>query len=84
LLKLQFQTDARSNSWRSSIATARDEITAVIEDSPSLNGYPASQLGSAYARGRVRAARETGIADLPTTCPWAIEQVLNPDFWPGD
>jgi hypothetical protein len=32
----------------------------------------------------VGAARETGIVDLPATCPWTIEQLLDPDFWPGD
>lgn len=86
LLKWQFQPDARSNSWRRSVSDARDAIADIIEDSPTLAGYPASRLsephGGAYARGRKGAALETGIADLPATCPWTIEQVRDPDFWP--
>lgn len=87
LLKLRFQPEARSNSWRSSIRENRDAIADLIEESPSLASYPATQLGGprgAYARARISAAEETGIADLPEPCPWTIEQVLDPDFWPED
>jgi hypothetical protein len=88
LLKWRYQPDTRSNSWRASVAQARDEIAALIEDSPSLKDYPAGRLsdprGGAYAQGRKRAVLDTGIADLPDICPWTIEQVLDPDFWPGD
>jgi hypothetical protein len=84
LLKWRFQPEARSNSWRSSISIARDEIADLIEESPSLADYPATQLGSrrgAYARGRRDAAAETGLYNLPETCPWTIEQVLDHSFW---
>lgn len=84
LLKCQFQPDARSNSWLGSIAQARRAIAALIEESPSLRPYPATVLEKAYADGRTDAALETGIADLPAACPWTTEQVLDPDFWPGD
>jgi hypothetical protein len=85
LLKWQFQPDARSGSWRGSIREARDKIADVIEESPSLADYPAAHLAGprgAYARGRTKAADETGITDLPVACPWAIEQVLDHGFWP--
>jgi hypothetical protein len=85
LLKWQFQADARSGSWRSSIREGRDKIADLIEESPSLAGYPALHFGGprgAYARGRAKAAEETGIADLPEASPWTIEQVLDPAFWP--
>jgi hypothetical protein len=82
LLKWRFQPDARSNSWRSSIDQSRDEIADIIKESPSLAAYPPLQLGDAYGRGRRAAARETGIADLPTLCPWTATEVLDPDFWP--
>jgi hypothetical protein len=83
LLKWQFQPDARSNSWRSSVRQGRDEIADIIKESPSLAHYPAQQLPDAYARGRKAAAEETEIADLPAACPWTIDQVLDSDFWPG-
>jgi hypothetical protein len=85
LLKWQFQPDARSGSWRGSIREARDKIADLIEESPSLADYPAAHLAGlrgAYARGRAKAADETGIADLPETCPWTVDQVLDHGFWP--
>ena len=36
-----------------------------------------------YADGREDAAEETGLRDLPATCPWTLEQVLDREFWPG-
>jgi hypothetical protein len=75
----------QSNSWRSSISKARDEIADLIEESPLLTDYPATQLGGpkgAYMRGRRDPAAETGFTHLPETCPWTIEQVLDPEFWP--
>lgn len=84
LLKWQFQPQARSNSWRASIFEARNKIRDLIEESPSLKGYPASRLDGSYADGRELAALETEIADLPATCPWTIDQVRDPGFWPGD
>ena len=82
LLKWQFQPDKRSTSWRTSIHNSRDKIADLIAESPSLANYPAGQLAGAYVPARRDAAEETGIADLPETCPWTIEQVLDPDFWP--
>jgi hypothetical protein len=77
----QFQPAGRSPSWTRSIMDNRNAIADLIEESPSLAVYPAAHLAWAYARGREAAAKETGIVDLPETCPWTIEQVLAPDFW---
>ena len=82
LLKWRFQPDKRSENWRSSVENGRDAIADLIAESPSLGSYPAPQLDRAYTLGRKDAAKETGIADLPETCPWTIGQVLDPDFWP--
>jgi hypothetical protein len=85
LLKWQFQPDARSGSWRSSIREGRDKIADVVEESPSLADYPAAHLvgpRGAYVRGRAKAADEIGMAELPETCPWTIGQVLDNGFWP--
>jgi len=83
LLKWQFQSDQRSNSWRSSVVGARDRIAKLIKDSPSLATYPASVLAEAYPPGRRKAEAETGLSDLPASCPWPIEAVLDHEFWPG-
>lgn len=86
LLKWGFQSDARSPSWRASIHEARDRIADLIEESPSLAAYPGTQLSGprgAYARGRREAVDATGGVGLPEACPWTIDQVLDPEFWPG-
>ena len=84
LLKWRFQPDGQSGSWRGSIVEAREEIADLIEESPSLEPYPATRLVWAYARGRRKAEAETGLSDLPASCPWPIEAVLDHEFWPGD
>ena len=84
LLKWRFQPEGRSGSWRGSIVEARDEIADLIEESPTLQPYSATWLAWAYARGRRKAEAETGLNELPTACPWSIDQVFDRDFWPED
>ena len=82
LLKWHVQSEGKGGGWRGSIIEARDQIDDVIGESPSLAPYPAAQLARVYARGRRRAEAETGRTDLPAACPWTIEQVMDPAFWP--
>ena len=35
-----------------------------------------------YSRKPDKAELETGLADLPKTCPWTIDQVLSHNFMP--
>jgi hypothetical protein len=78
LLKWTYQRGLRSRSWRRSIIEARDQIANLVEESPSL----VSRLAKAYADGHRIAELETGLADLPKTCPWTIDQVLSHNFMP--
>jgi hypothetical protein len=82
LLKWAHQPDQRSGSWRGSVVEARDRIADVLEESPSLKPYPATQLAKSYNAGRRKAAAETGLIGLPEACPWTIEQLLDQAFWP--
>jgi hypothetical protein len=82
LLKWQYLPQARSGSWRGSVAEARDRIADVLEESPSLRPYPATVLDTGYAAGRRKAGAETGLVDLPEICPWTIAQMLDHEFWP--
>jgi Domain of unknown function DUF29 len=84
LLKWQFQPEQRGGSWRGSIVEARDRIARVVRNSPSLHSYPAVALAEAYAAGRRKAEAETELTELPTECPWTIEQVRDHDFWPDE
>ncbi len=82
LLRWQFDLELRSRSWTATIRAQRDEIAAVLEDSPSLRPTVAAMLPRAFTNGRAWAAEETGLLNLPTASPWTVEQVLSPDFIP--
>ncbi|ETW97749.1 DUF29 domain-containing protein [Candidatus Entotheonella palauensis] len=89
LLKLQYCGDIdykrAHRGWYRRVAQARGEIEDKIEGSPSLSSYPASQLDSAYRKARGDAFRVEGLQaeSVPESCPWRIEQVLDPDFFPS-
>ena len=82
LLKWTYQRGLRSRSWRKSIVEGRSQIVNLVEESPSLEPYPASRLVKAYADGHRTAVAETSLTDLPETCPWTTDQVLDHKFWP--
>ena len=84
LLKWAYQPDARSNSWRASILEARTEIRGELDESPSLRRYPGEVLAQQYEVARLSAAGDSGLGvdTFPATCPFTIEEVLDPEFWP--
>jgi len=84
LLKWSYQPEGQGNSWRASITLARQEIGKEISESPSLRRYPGEELAAQYAVARLKASGQTGLAlDIfPEICPFTIEQVLDPAFWP--
>jgi hypothetical protein len=84
LLKWQFQPAGRSNSWRASIRGARRELARDVAESPSLKRYPAQVLREQYELARLEASGETGLPEMsfPETCPFTIDQVLDPVFYP--
>ena len=84
LLKHEFQPRHRSPGWRATIEEQRQRIAAVIEDSPSLQQFPATILDRCYVDARSQAVLETGLAPavFPENCPYAVEQVLDPAWLP--
>jgi hypothetical protein len=83
LLKWHYQPAMRSDSWRSVIVRSRNRIARLARKMPTLAPYPAAALAKAYPDGRLAAEAETGLTDLPAACPWTIEQLMDPGFWPG-
>jgi len=88
LLKWQFQPNRHGISWRNSVKVARRGIEDLLEDSLSLKPLVAEVINKAYARARSDAADEIRLprkqaAQLPQTCPWTFDQLMNPDFWRG-
>ena len=84
LLKHKFQPRQRSRGWRATIAEQRQRIATVIDDSPSLRPFPASIINRCYADARSQAALETSLSagDFPETCPFSVEQALDPNWLP--
>lgn len=78
LLKWEFQPQRRSTSWAATINVSCDEISDLLQDSPSLRRMldpEGEDVATAYARARGRAADETGIplSKFPEDCPWCPE-----------
>lgn len=87
LLKWKFQPGGRSNSWKATILEQRARIARRLRKNPSLKTHPAKVLSEEYEIGRLSAWGETGLPEeaLPPTCPFTIDQILDPTFFPdGD
>jgi hypothetical protein len=84
LIKWKFQPEKRSDSWSDSIEEHRDRIARIIEDSPSLASTPGEILAREYLKARRKALRDTNLPQrrIPASCPFKIEDVLDPDFLP--
>ena len=85
LLKWQYQPERAGGSWASTINIQRAEIEVLLDENPSLHAILPERFAVAYAKARRFAAGETGLpaATFPDTCPFTIEQTLDPGFWPG-
>ena len=85
LLKWEFQKAKRKNGWKTSIAEARRGIKKLIDESPSLQGFPALALSEEYASARQAAADETGLGEdsVPLECPYTIADIFTRGFLPG-
>jgi len=84
LLKWRHQAERRSRSWHTTVTRERQEVAALLKESPSLRRTVASVLADAYQRGAGLAASETGLPEetFPAECPFSVEQALDPGFWP--
>jgi hypothetical protein len=78
LLKWRYQPDRRSRSWLSTIHTQREDIQAIVADSPSFRPRIAADMQRAYKLAVMKAALETTIFEdkFPTECPWTFECAL--------
>lgn len=82
LLKWHYQSEMRSNSWRSSIREHRQRIARQIKDSPSLKPYLEEIIAECYEDARLLAADETGlpIETFPLDSPYPTTDVLDSNF----
>ncbi len=84
LLKWQYQRDLQSKSWLTTIDHQRDEIEALLLDSPSLRTAMEDALAMIYPKAARDACRETGLpeAAFPATCPYRLDEIVDPNFLP--
>jgi hypothetical protein len=86
LLKWRYQSSKREygHSWEYTIRGQRFGIGQCLGDNPGLKSTLEATKDAAYKLARFDAANETGLKliTFPTECPWALEQVLNDEFWP--
>ena len=88
LLKWRYASSQRplhKKSWRRTIREQRRQISDLLADNPSLKGLPQSLTsGTALYSEHVRpdAMDDSGLDVFPIECPWSIESILAPDFWP--
>ena len=84
LLKWQYLPDLRSKSWGYTIRNQRNELSYLLEESPSLRTLLLERIAVAYPRAVKDALEETGFlrSPFPATCPYRVEQILDEAFWP--
>jgi hypothetical protein len=84
LLKWKYQPQRRGNSWRRTIREQRNAIARRLRRTPSLKHSlrDADWWADAWGDAVSAAIQEATLEDLPESCPWEPEQVLDPQWLP--
>lgn len=82
MLKWQYQPNFRSKSWRVTICGQRRRIKEHILENPSLKSYLHQAIAEAFPDGIDLVLKETILEekDLPSECPYTVEQIFDPLF----
>lgn len=82
ILKWEYQPLLRSKSWKFTIVEQRDEVLDILQENPSLKPYLDEAIQKGFRQGVNLVLRETPLdyTDLPSECPYAIAQILDPKF----
>lgn len=75
--------------WMLSVLNARQQAEVLLEESPSLRAKVSDILPLAWKYGRRDATNGLAVdsvpsSDIPRDCPYTVEQVQNPDWWPAN
>ena len=78
MLKQRYQPQRASRSWVDSIENGREEITDILEQSPSLRRTLPGLLVKNYPRAVSQASRDTRLPPtaFPSEPPFSLEEVL--------
>ncbi len=68
------------------IRVQRRDLAYLMKNNPSLKTMLSETAARAYGTAVIKAGAETDIAEsvFPSDCPWTFEQMMDPDFWPGE
>ena len=85
LLKCRYQPERRTKSWDLTLSNCRDKIQDCLEDAPSLQRFleDSDWVEKYYRRACRDAAKEINqpVETFPAHCPYALKQILDPDFF---
>ena len=89
MLKLMYSAGSQDPEmeWKRSIRNARDSIDDLIDDHPSLRTRLTEFCERAYPRAVRDAHNELSDygddhESFPEACPWTLDELLDPEFWP--
>ncbi len=84
LLKWKHQPQRRGRSWEATAKLQRLKVASLLRKMPSLRHYLAEAVTDAYQEARLLATRQTRLpeSDFPESCPFTLDQVLDPGFLP--
>ena len=85
LLKWQYQSERRSNSWKGSIAEHRRRIRNELKDSSSLKPYLEEIFDECYVDAVEQAIAETDLPaeTFPISCPYTVSATLDSSYLPN-
>ena len=85
LLKWHYQPSFRGRSWQLTIKEQRRQLQRHLKDNPSLHARLDEFIADSYIDSVLLAAKETGLDEsaFPVQCPYAQDDLLNPEFYPG-
>ena len=90
LVKLEYSpaSDPR-DGWIETVVRSRGDVSRILDDSPSLRRKLSERWLKEYALARRSAIRglardSVGSEEIPVDPPYTVEQVIDPDWWPGN
>ncbi len=70
-----------AREWLEEIDNFRNELEILLR-SKTLSNYTFSILETAYQRARRSAKTKSDLNIFPVNCPYSMEQILDPDWFP--
>ena len=83
LLKLAYQPDKASRSWRVTIIRERDNIIDILHESPGLKPQRKDIFATAYTGARKEAAADAGLSPslFPKLPPFTVEDAEDETYF---